>query len=83
MVTWGAYCLSTGITVAAIKVINLALHVMYDQAQILPDTSLKKSDKALRETAGFVTLFICGEQSLELWHLPHFLSILQQGGWWN
>lgn len=40
----------TGLTVAAVKVINLALHIMYDEAQIISENNMKQTIKSLRET---------------------------------
>lgn len=50
LTTWGLYVISTLIVITLVKLLNLALHVMYDEAQIVSDTSLKKSTKNLRET---------------------------------
>lgn len=52
--TWAMYCLSTGITIAAVKIINLALHLMYDEAQIVSGNNFHKSDKNLKESSGLV-----------------------------
>ncbi|KAJ6633565.1 Pecanex-like protein 1, partial [Pseudolycoriella hygida] len=49
LTTWGLYVLSTLIVITVVKLLNLALHAMYDEAQIVSDTSLKKSSKILRK----------------------------------
>lgn len=52
VLTWGLYCLLTALTICAVKVINLALHVMYDEAQIISENHLKQTIKTMRETSG-------------------------------
>lgn len=55
VVTWALYCLLTGLTVAAVKVINLALHVMYDEAQIISENNLKNTlGTMMRDTSGYI-----------------------------
>lgn len=51
--TWTVYCISTAITLVTVKIINLLLHVMYDEAQIVSEGNSKKSDKGLQETNGY------------------------------
>lgn len=46
------YCFIAGLTVTTVKIVNMALHLMYDKAQIISDSNLKKSSKNLHETAG-------------------------------
>lgn len=48
--TWGLYCLTAGLTITVVKLINLALHVMYDKAQTISNSNLKNPIKALHET---------------------------------
>lgn len=51
--TWTVYCISTAITLVTVKIINLLLHVMYDEAQTVSEGNSKKSDKGLQETSGY------------------------------
>lgn len=49
-ITWVFYCITIGITVSTLKIINLLLHRMYDEAQYKTDADLKrKSNRSLKE----------------------------------
>lgn len=54
LITWGVYCLTVLVIITLLKLINYGFHNMYDRAQTLSDTNLKKSSKVLRETSGWV-----------------------------
>lgn len=56
LITWGVYCLTVLIIITLLKIINYGFHNMYDRAQTLSDTNLKKSSKGLRETSGLVDI---------------------------
>lgn len=50
--SWILYCTSAATTIVTVKLINLILHAMYDQAQIVSDNNSKKSIKVPQETSG-------------------------------
>lgn len=54
--TWVLYCLTTGLMVALVKVLNLALHLMYDEAQIVSENHLKQSGSTGGGSGGLKTL---------------------------
>ncbi|XP_055855504.1 protein pecanex [Episyrphus balteatus] len=41
LITWGTYCLSTTLVITAVKIINMALHRLYDKAQAMSESNLK------------------------------------------
>lgn len=50
--SWIIYCFSAATTIITVKLMNLILHAMYDQAQIISDNNSKKSMKVPQETSG-------------------------------
>ncbi|XP_055309969.1 protein pecanex [Sitodiplosis mosellana] len=50
--SWTVYCCSAATTIIAVKLVNLILHVMYDQAQIVSENNSKKPVKVPQETSG-------------------------------
>lgn len=41
LITWGTYCFSTTLVITSIKLVNMALHRLYDQAQAMSESNLK------------------------------------------
>ncbi|XP_055384689.1 protein pecanex isoform X2 [Condylostylus longicornis] len=54
--TWTIYCILTICTISVLKILNMALHLLYDKAQTVTDSSFKNDSKnaknALSEECG-------------------------------
>ncbi|XP_031624391.1 protein pecanex isoform X2 [Contarinia nasturtii] len=50
--SWSVYCFSAATTIITVKLINLILHTMYDQAQIVSENSSNKPIKVPQEISG-------------------------------
>ncbi|XP_037931737.1 protein pecanex-like [Teleopsis dalmanni] len=50
-ISWFLYCIGTSLTILGVKLVNMALHRLYDRAQTMSDTNLKNQFfKVTKET---------------------------------